>query len=82
MAVKFYQYSRLSIMPDSFLEYYKVILQKVSFDQALFRKELNKAFNSLNSNEAAQLRNWLITSGLLPGETEEPNTAFLSKRLF
>ena len=72
----------MSIMANSFLDYYKVILQKVSFDQALFRKELNKAFNSLNSNEAAQLRNWLITSGLLPGETEEPNTAFLSKRLF
>jgi hypothetical protein len=40
------------------LEMYKYILSKVSFDREIFRKELNKALNSLNREEAIQLFRW------------------------
>lgn len=59
-------------MDNSFLDYYKTILQKVSFDQALFRKELRKALNTLDTTDATRLRNWLISRGLLPAATDEP----------
>ena len=39
-------------------EYFKVILQKVSFDQELFEKELNKAISSLMSHELPHFENW------------------------
>lgn len=41
------------------LDYYKLILGKVSFDPSLFRKELRKAFKSLVEEDKAQLRDWL-----------------------
>ena len=44
------------------LEYYKVVLGKVSFDQLLFRKELRKAFKQLQSSERSLLRDWLKES--------------------
>ena len=58
-------------MTNSFLDYYKVILQKVSFDQALFRKELNKALNTLEPRDATELRSWLNSMGLLPYATDK-----------
>ncbi|WP_266362813.1 hypothetical protein [Tellurirhabdus rosea] len=42
----------------SMLEYLKTILQKVSFDQNLFEKELKKAIRSLIPEEVQQLRAW------------------------
>lgn len=42
----------------SMLEYIKTILQKVSFDKALFEKELAKAINMLVPDEVKQLKRW------------------------
>jgi len=40
------------------LEYVKIILRKVSFDQKLFEKELKKAIASLIPDEILQLKQW------------------------
>ena len=58
-------------MAGSFLDYYKTILEKVSFDQALLQKELNKALNTLEPNEATLLKNWVISRGLSPSNNSE-----------
>lgn len=42
----------------SMLEYIKTILQKVSFDKALFEKELVKAIQMLVPDEIKQLKRW------------------------
>jgi len=41
------------------LKYYKQILQKVSFDVQLFRKELQKAYTYLNPEDQILLRRWV-----------------------
>ncbi|QHL88962.1 hypothetical protein GU926_16610 [Nibribacter ruber] len=40
------------------LEYVKMILDKVSFDQKLFEKELRKGLRMLVRNELESLREW------------------------
>ncbi len=40
------------------LEYFKTILEKVSFDRILFEKELKKALKSLIPDEILMLRDW------------------------
>lgn len=45
-------------MIQSMLEYSKFILQKVSFDELLFKKELEKALKILLPEEVRQLLNW------------------------
>ncbi len=45
-------------MIQSMLEYSKFILQKVSFDEFLFKKELEKALRVLLPEEIKQLINW------------------------
>ena len=40
------------------LDYVKIILAKVSFDQALFKKELSKAIRVLMPNEVNSLKKW------------------------
>lgn len=42
------------------LEYAKMILQKVSFDQGLFRTELYKAMKKLLKEEVSELKQWCI----------------------
>ena len=42
------------------LEYSKLILEKVSFDKSLFRKELLKAIHILVKEEIIELKNWCI----------------------
>lgn len=44
------------------LEYVKTILKKVSFDLALFEKELMKAIDTLLSKEIKILRRWCYRS--------------------
>ncbi|MBI5540275.1 MAG: hypothetical protein HY951_09480 [Bacteroidia bacterium] len=44
------------------LEYVKTILQKVSFDMFLFRKELQKSIDWLTDNEKGELKLWLNVS--------------------
>lgn len=46
-------------MKMSFLDYYKLILQKVSFDPVLLKKEYRKAVQRLQPEEADQLKKWL-----------------------
>ena len=43
------------------LDYSKTILEKVSFDQQLFKKELEKASKDLNSVELTSLKEWCFT---------------------
>ena len=46
-------------MKNSFLEYYKLVLDKVSFDSNLFRKEYHKAVKGLSEVEKNELQHWL-----------------------
>jgi hypothetical protein len=50
-------------MRTSFLDYYKLILDKVSFDQDLFRKEYQKAKKGLMDHEWKELNQWLLDRG-------------------
>ncbi|REJ83040.1 MAG: hypothetical protein DWQ44_02705 [Bacteroidetes bacterium] len=43
-------------------EYTKQILQKVSFDRNLFRKELIKAIRILKKEERLMLKAWCVSS--------------------
>lgn len=46
-------------MKISMLEYVKTILNKVSFDRRLFRKEYKKSHGWLTSAELNELRSWV-----------------------
>jgi len=46
-------------MKSSMLSYVKVILEKVSFDRRLFRKEYKKSLRWLSRDEAGALRQWV-----------------------
>lgn len=47
-------------MARAMLEYYKTVLQKVSFDAKLFSKELKKAISKLLPYEIDELKHWLL----------------------
>jgi hypothetical protein len=47
-------------MVSGMLEYTKTVLQKVSFDAQLFRRELEKAIERLMPNELIELKQWLL----------------------
>ncbi len=51
-------------MKESFLEYTKSILEKVSFDIELLKKEYKKALKTLKTEEVSQLNNWIKSKGL------------------
>ncbi len=51
-------------MKKSFLEYYKEILEKVSFDPHLLKKEYHKAKKSLNQSELQQFEAWINERGI------------------
>lgn len=51
-------------MKTSFLDYYKTILSKVSFDEQLLQKEYQKALNCLRSSDARELDSWISQAGL------------------
>ena len=44
------------------LEFSKKILQKVSFDKKLFRKELQKSARWISKNEMITLKVWALTT--------------------
>ena len=46
-------------MARPMLEYYKTVLQKVSFDVKLFSKELKEAISRLLPDEIEELKKWL-----------------------
>jgi hypothetical protein len=47
-------------MPRMIYDYTKSVLERVSFDPALFIKELRKAIKALLPYELEQLRKWLL----------------------
>lgn len=58
------------------LEYFKVILEKVSFDHALFRIEFRKAAQKLMQEEVAELKKWCIeTFGIQYCVSADPSFA-------
>ena len=46
----------------SMLDYTKMILKKVSFDPALFEKELKKSLKYLMEHEVRELRIWCLAN--------------------
>lgn len=52
-------------MRTNFLEYYKLILDKVSFDKQLFQKEYSKALTRLPARDKRDLTSWVRSKGLL-----------------
>lgn len=46
-------------MNTSFLDYYKLILDRVSFNRDLFNKEYRKAMKVLNHEERHKLKEWI-----------------------
>tara|TARA_Y100001934_G_scaffold283642_1_gene405083 strand:- start:2766 stop:2942 length:177 start_codon:yes stop_codon:yes gene_type:complete len=51
-------------MKESFLEYTKYILEKVSFDIELLKKEYKKSLKILKREEVLQLNAWIKNKGL------------------
>ena len=47
----------------TYLDYYKTILKKVSFDRYLFHKEYHKATRDLNAQEIGDLNKWIESTG-------------------
>ena len=50
-------------MKESFLEYTKYILERVSFDIELLKKEYRKAIKILKKEEVRILNSWIRTKG-------------------
>jgi hypothetical protein len=63
----------------SFLDYSKIILDKVSFDPVLFRKEYQKAKRNLRTDEIQDLHGWLQSRGFQIGESECRDKAIMSE---
>ena len=55
-----------------FLDYYKMILQKVSFDSRLLKREYLKAVESLGREDVSEFRNWVKANGLIPRLLQKP----------
>lgn len=53
-------------MKNTFLDYYKTILSKVSFDDDLLAKEYAKALTALKEEEVRNLEHWVKSKGLQP----------------
>jgi hypothetical protein len=67
-------------METTFLEYYKMILEKVRFDNNLLVKEYRKAINQLEVDEINDLNAWLASRGmrLNPLDIRQKESAFRS----
>lgn len=50
-------------MKESFLEYTKYILERVSFDIELLKKEYRKAIKVLKKEEVRLLNSWILKKG-------------------
>lgn len=50
-------------MKNSFLEYYKMILKKVSFDKELFNKEYKKALDTIGAEQVDEFQQWMSSNG-------------------
>jgi hypothetical protein len=65
-------------MTTSFLDYYKLILDKVSFDQSLLSKEYEKAKRNLRADEIGDLNRWVQSKKLPVNLTEASQSAMFS----
>lgn len=54
-------------MTTNMLDYCKIILEKVSFDPKLFRKEYKKSLKFLSNKDQMELKKWLREN--LPDQT-------------
>lgn len=61
--------NQLKKINQSMLEYFKTILDKVSFDLKLFEKELKKALKSLVAEEIEELKRWCFKNY---GQSHQP----------
>ena len=52
-------------MRTLYLEYYKVVLEKVSFDRRIFRREYIKAQRVRSNKEIGKLNKWLEKNRLV-----------------
>jgi hypothetical protein len=68
-------------MKNTFLDYYKMILDKVSFDPNLFTKEYRKAIVNLQTNEINDLNHWLQSRGHPLMGSENNNHAYQKANL-
>lgn len=62
-------------MKNTFLDYYKMILDKVSFDGDLLAKEYAKALNILNQDEARTLEHWVKSRGFKTAMISDSNSS-------
>lgn len=60
------------------LDYTIIILEKVSFDTALFSKELQKAIHTLTPAEIQKLGKWFFDYSKAHAELDEFKTYFLN----
>lgn len=62
-------------MAKPLIEYYKEVLGKISYaDQAVFRKELRKAFRRLLPEEREDLKQWFRSQCVCKVEGTAPHT--------
>ncbi len=57
------------VKKGDFLEYSKLILDKVSFDKRLFWKEYRKSIGNLTKSESLAFKYWLVEKFSFRGKT-------------
>ena len=66
----------ITIMSKPLIDYYEEVLSKISYaDQAVFRKELRKAFRHLVPAERESLKQWFRSYCVCKAPTEDPRDA-------
>ena len=50
-------------MKHSFLDYYKMVLERVSFDKELFNKEYKKAVKTMRAEQIDEFNRWIHSRG-------------------
>jgi type IV secretory pathway TrbF-like protein len=63
-------------MKTTMLDYVKLILTKVSFDQTLFKKEYRKSLAWISEKDAKALNQWLRQHGYGAGSNNGLNEKF------
>lgn len=67
-------------MKTSYLDYYKTVLDKVSFSHQLLKKEYRKALGILKPEEKVYLNNWMKDRGLAVENAATTATGYQSSR--
>ena len=61
----------------TYLDYYRTILKKVSFDRHLFQKEYHKALRDLNAEDICDLNKWIQSTGFQNILAEQMDTQLM-----